>query len=60
MSSEEKVTLRTLLGRPTMYIKIGLIGLPNCGKSTLFNVLTNNEDEPDNYPFSTIGYLFIV
>ena len=35
-------------------VKIGLVGLPNAGKSTLFNFLTNNSVAVGNYPFTTI------
>jgi ribosome-binding ATPase len=34
--------------------KIGLVGLPNVGKSSLFKILTNKETLIANYPFSTI------
>ena len=37
-----------------MSIKTGIVGLPNVGKSTLFNVLTESEIEAENYPFCTI------
>jgi len=35
-------------------MKIGIVGLPNVGKSTLFKALTNQPVEASNYPFCTI------
>ena len=35
-------------------MKLGMVGLPNVGKSTLFNALTNAGAESANYPFCTI------
>ncbi|KAG2232375.1 GTP-binding protein YchF [Thamnidium elegans] len=50
LAKEEKV----MLGRPSNNLKIGVVGLPNVGKSTFFNALTNASAAAENYPFCTI------
>jgi GTP-binding protein YchF len=37
-----------------MSLKIGIVGLPNVGKSTLFKALTRNPVDINNYPFCTV------
>lgn len=37
-----------------MALKVGIVGLPNVGKSTLFKAITNSPVEIANYPFATI------
>ncbi|KAI8364826.1 GTP-binding protein YchF [Choanephora cucurbitarum] len=45
---------KAMLGRPSNNLKIGVVGLPNVGKSTFFNALTNASAAAENYPFCTI------
>lgn len=41
-------------GRMGTNLKIGIVGLPNVGKSTFFNVLTKSSANAENFPFCTI------
>jgi len=43
-----------LIGRLGTNLKIGILGLPNVGKSTFFNVLTKQAAPAENFPFCTI------
>lgn len=51
---KEEVVERPVLGRFKSNLKMGIVGLPNVGKSTLFNVLTKLQIAAENYPFCTI------
>ena len=41
-------------GRVKANLKMGILGLPNVGKSSLFNLLTEQSVSAENYPFCTI------
>lgn len=52
---DESLQSRTvLLGRPGSNLKVGVVGLPNVGKSTFFNVLSKKSVPAENRPFCTI------
>ncbi|KAB0347676.1 hypothetical protein FD754_012533 [Muntiacus muntjak] len=43
-----------IIGRFGPSLKTGIVGLPNVGKSTFFNVLTNSQASAENFPFCTV------
>lgn len=43
-----------LIGRLGTNLKCGIVGIPNVGKSTFFNVLTKSQAAAENFPFCTI------
>uniref|UniRef100_A0AC34FJ91 Obg-like ATPase 1 n=1 Tax=Panagrolaimus sp. ES5 TaxID=591445 RepID=A0AC34FJ91_9BILA len=43
-----------IFGRMGTNLKMGILGLPNVGKSTFFNVLTKSSAQAENFPFCTI------
>ena len=45
---------KPLLGRPGNTLRMGIVGVPNVGKSSTFNLLSNLSIPAENYPFCTI------
>ncbi|KAL2741952.1 adenylate kinase 9-like [Vespula maculifrons] len=50
----EEPERKPLIGRVGINLKIGIVGIPNVGKSTFFNVLTKSQAAAENFPFCTI------
>ncbi len=51
---EVKPEKKVLWGRPGNTLKMGIVGLPNVGKSTTFNLLAKMSVPAENFPFCTI------
>ena len=45
---------KPIIGRLGTNLKMGIVGLPNVGKSTFFNILTKLQAAAENFPFCTI------
>eukprot|EP01054_Gregarina_sp_Poly1_P010034 Gregarina_sp_Poly_1__10033@NODE_672_length_6835_cov_143_220597_g507_i0_p2_GENE_NODE_672_length_6835_cov_143_220597_g507_i0NODE_672_length_6835_cov_143_220597_g507_i0_p2_ORF_typecomplete_len392_score65_32YchFGTPase_C/PF06071_13/4_6e39MMR_HSR1/PF01926_23/4_8e28MMR_HSR1/PF01926_23/1_9e03FeoB_N/PF02421_18/8_1e08FeoB_N/PF02421_18/33MnmE_helical/PF12631_7/0_047Roc/PF08477_13/0_1Roc/PF08477_13/3_3e03Dynamin_N/PF00350_23/1_6AAA/PF00004_29/0_37TrwB_AAD_bind/PF10412_9/0_39RsgA_GTPase/PF03193_16/0_77RsgA_G len=54
MPPKKKEEPKLLLGRPKGNLRMGLVGLPNVGKSTTFNLLCKQSVPAENFPFCTI------
>lgn len=59
----EEPEKKPLIGRVGTNLRVGIVGVPNVGKSTFFNVLTKSAAPAENFPFCTIDpnenkYLF--
>jgi len=51
---KEEEVKKVILGRASNTLRMGLVGLPNVGKSTTFNILSNLSVPAENFPFCTI------
>jgi obg-like ATPase 1 len=48
------VQRKPIVGRLGTNLKMGIVGIPNVGKSTFFNILTKLQAAAENFPFCTI------
>ena len=51
---KEEEVKKVILGRASNTLKMGFVGMPNVGKSSTFNILSNLSVPAENYPFCTI------
>ena len=51
---KEEAPKKVILGRASNTLKMGLVGLPNVGKSTTYNFLSKLNVPAENFPFCTI------
>jgi obg-like ATPase 1 len=51
---KEEEVKKVILGRASNTLRMGLVGLPNVGKSSTFNILSNLSVPAENFPFCTI------
>lgn len=54
MKKKDAVEVQTLFGRVGNTLKMGIVGFPNVGKSSTFNLLANAQAKAENIPFCTI------
>lgn len=53
-ATEDDTNRTAKFGRVKNNLKMGILGLPNVGKSSFFNLICNMEIAAENYPFCTI------
>lgn len=54
MNKKKQVEEKAYFGRVKNTLKMGIVGFPNVGKSSTFNLLANQLAKAENFPFCTI------